>query len=158
MTITARPYTTQVSGIAISVAQDLAEIQPADDKPVELAGCEIAQYSDLQDAAEEVLRTAIRRGNTSSGSGGTTPTIRATNVHDAAGAMVVEANNTTKASTAGGTHNSSGWNIRIAPTIWWWPDNFPMMATQAETTLCHELVAAPTDAVSCEQTHYMKEY
>lgn len=158
MPVPARGYTTMFAAVAVSAAQDLFEIQPQDDKPIELAGVEYAQSSDLGDAQEEVMRTAIRRGNTASGSGGSTPTEAAVNVHDAAVAVVTEANNTTKANTSGATFQNSGFNIRIAPVPMWFPEHFQNLATQAETTLCHELVAAPADAITLDGTGYMKEY
>lgn len=147
-----------MAGVSVSLAQDFWEIQCADDKPVAMRGCEFAQSSDLGDAAEEVLRTAVRRGNTTSGSGGSAPTMRAADVHDAAPAAVLEANNTTKATTAGATLTNSGFNIRIAPTPFWWPDNFGPLSDQGQTSMCHELVAAPADAVTIDQTLYAREY
>ena len=158
MPVPARGYTSMVAGVSVSAAQDFWEVQPADDKPIEMFGAEFAQSSDVGDAAEEILRVAVRRGNTTSGSVGTTPTEAAVNVHDAAVAVVTEANNTTKASTAGATLYNSGFNIRIAPTPFWFPEHASFLATQAETTMCHELVAAPADAVTIDQTLWMREY
>lgn len=154
----ARDGTASVAGVSVSAAQDFFEVQPADDKAVQFRGIEVAQSSDLGDAAEEVLRTAIRRGNTASGSGGSSPTPMAADRNDTAPAYAAEANNTTKANTSGATYHRSGFNIRIAPTPTWFPDNFAPLASQADTTQCVELVAAPADAVTIDATLFAREF
>lgn len=154
----ARDGTARVAGVSVSAAQDFFEYQPADDKPVQFRGAEYGQSSDLGDAAEEVLRTAIRRGDTVSGSGGSTPSALASDTGDTAPGASVEANNTTKANTSGVVLQSTAFNIRIAPTPWWFPDNFAPLAKQGNTTMCWELVAAPADAVTLDQTVYAREF
>ena len=69
-----RIYSVVFSAVAVSAAQDLFEITPADDKPVEIVGIELGQSSDAGDAADELLQISIIRGFTTSGSGGTAPT------------------------------------------------------------------------------------
>lgn len=147
----------RTAGVGASAAQDLAEIQPADDKPVRLLGYDVAQSSDLGDAQEEVGRYAVRRGNTVSGSGGSTPTPAAADRNDTAPAYAVEMNNTTKANTSGGTLTNGGQNWRAAPAPFWFPAELIPVASQADTTLCVELVAAPADSVTIDTTVYVVE-
>lgn len=146
------------SGVAITVAQDLFELVPADDKPIKATGFELGQSTEVGDAAEENVRLAVRRGNTTSGSGGSTPTVNAADPHGASPAVTAEANNTTKATTAGATILSTGWNERVTPMVWWYPDQFAPGADQGNSRLCIELVAAPADSVTVEQTAYVKEF
>jgi hypothetical protein len=153
-----RDYSVPVQGVAVSAAQDIYEIIPADDKPIKQVGLEIGQSTEVGDAAEEGLRIAIRRGDTVTGSGGSAPTVRAPDPHDAAAGFTAEANNTTKANTSGVVIAATAWNIRIVPQQWWWPDNFPVGADQGNSRMCDELVAAPADAVTADHTAWIREF
>jgi hypothetical protein len=147
----------QVQGVSVTAAQDLFEHTPADDKPVKVMGDELAQTSDFGDSAAEGLPIAIRRGNTTSGSGGSAPTVRSGDRNASAAGFTAEANNTTKATTSGATILNTGWNVQIPEHIWW-PDNFGISASQADTTVCTELVSAPADALTVQQTQYTREW
>lgn len=153
-----RDYLLQVQAIAQTAAQDLYEVLPADDKVTKFIGMELGQTTEFGDAQEEEYSLAIRRGNSTSGSGGTTPTVRSADKHDASGGFSAEANNTTKATTAGATFWNGAWNLRISPAIWWWPDNYGISAEQGDTTACVELIAAPADSVTVNQTLYVREW
>lgn len=155
-----RDYGVQVSAVSVgTAAQDLFEFAAADDKPIRLIGLELGQDSEMGDAAEEAIRLAIRRGNTASGSGGSTPTVRALDKHDGAAGFAAEANNTTKANTSGATFWSSAWNERISPSIWWWPDQFGVMSDQGDTTgPVVEMVTTIADALTLNQSAYVREY
>jgi hypothetical protein len=153
-----RDYSASVQAVAMTVAQDLWEIVPADDKPLKIIGHVLANSTDFGDAQEEGFRLAIRRGDTVSGSGGSAPTVRAMDPHDAAAGFTVEANNTTKANTSGVVIDASGWNIRITPQNFWWPDNFAPGADQGNSRMCLELVAAPTDSVTVDLSAYPREF
>ena len=71
----ARIYTVQFDNVSVSAAQDLFEITPADDKPVDIVGLFLSQtgVADVGDAAEELLPVQIIRGFTTSGSAGSAP-------------------------------------------------------------------------------------
>lgn len=155
-----RDYTVQVQAVSVgTAAQDLFEFGPADDKPIKIIGLELGQDTELGDAAEEAMRLAIRRGNATTGSGGSAPTVRATDKHDAAAAFAAEANNTTKASTGSPiTILNTAWNERMSPSIWWWPDNFGVSSDQADTTACIEMVTTIADALTLNQTAYVREF
>src|SRR5690242_16165892 len=94
-----RVYTVTFQAVAITVSQDLFEITPADDKPVQFLGLFLAQNTDVGDAQDEILRWSVIRGFTTSGSGGSAPTPRPTKRSDAAAGFAAEVNNTTKATT-----------------------------------------------------------
>jgi hypothetical protein len=93
-------YHVTVVNVSISAAQDLFEIAPADDKPVELVSV-LVTWRDSE--ANEQLTVTIQRrsGAFTSGSGGTTPTANPRVIGDRAAGFTVEANNTTRAT--GGT-------------------------------------------------------
>lgn len=156
-----RMYSVSFENVSISAAQDLFEISPADDKPVKLHCLVLSNVggtADAGDAQEELLRILVRRGHTTSGSGGSAPTPRPVDSSaEAAAGFAAEVNNTTIAS-AGTTHDlhPDGWNIRIPYVFPWTPETRPG-ASQADTTIVVRLVAAPNDAVSCSGTLYVEE-
>src|ERR1041385_261000 len=138
-----RDYSGSTQAVAVTAAQDLAEIVPADDKPLKIIGFVLGNRTDFGDAQAEILPTAVRRGDTVSGSGGSSPTIRADDPHDASAGYTQEANNTTKANTSGVVVDAGGWNVQYVPGVFWYPDNFAPGADQGNSRICHELVAAP---------------
>jgi hypothetical protein len=153
-----RVYTVVFQAVAITASQDLFEISPADDKPVQFLGLFLAQSTDFGDAQDEVLRWSVIRGFTSSGSGGTAPTPRATKRSDAAAGFAAEVNNTTKATT--GTTNilhADGFNVRVGCAFWWTPETTPE-ASQADTTMVVRLEAAPADSITFDGTLYVAEF
>ncbi len=94
---------------------DLLEVVAAAAKPLVILGFDIAQTSDVGDAAEEILQLSIKSGQSTSGSGGSASTPVANDTSNAAASFTAEQANTTKAS--GGTivtHYTFGWNVRIA--------------------------------------------
>lgn len=152
-----RMYSVEFENVAVSVAQDLFEITPADDKPCIVHGIYISQSSDVGDAEEEMLRVRIIRGHATSGSGGSAPTPRPLNPTDPAAGFTAEANNTTIASagTAVNLH-SEAFNIRTGWQYIPTPEMRPEV-TQGQTTLVVRLLAAPTDALSMSGTLYIEE-
>ncbi len=151
-----RAYTVPVQNVAISAAQDVYEVAPADDKPCIFDGVDLGQSTDYGDAAAEGVRLAIRRGDTVSGSGGSSPSIRVPDPQDASAGFTVEANNTTKANTSGVAMWGSAWNVQQAGQIWF-PDTFPIKVSQVESRACLELVAAPADSLTCDHTLFVRE-
>lgn len=143
-----RIYYVDLIATAVTVAVDVIEITVADDKPIEILGFEILQTTDLGDAQEEIIGLEWVRGNTASGSGGSTPTPRPKNPSDAAAAFTCETFNTTQASAGTGIilpHH--GWNIRI-PTQVIYPPEIAPEASQGNTLLCLRMMAAPADSIT----------
>lgn len=152
----ARMYSVIFSAVAVSAAQDLFEITPADDKPVSIVGLEIGQSSDAGDAADELLQISIIRGFTASGSGGSAPTPGVLDPIDTAAGFTAEVNNTTPANTGSSvTLMTTTFNVRAGYLNWWPPECRPQ-ASQANTTIVVR-ITAPADAVTMSGTLYVME-
>jgi hypothetical protein len=151
-----RLYTVVFSAVAVSAAQDLFEITPADDKPVEIVGIELGQSSDAGDAQDESLQISIIRGFTTSGSGGTAPTPAVLIPANTAAGFTAEVNNTTLANTGTtATLHTGCWNVR-AGYINWFPEGARPTATQSNTTMVVRQTA-PADAITMSGTLYVRE-
>lgn len=153
----ARVYTVSFENVAVTAAQDFFEVSPADDHPVVILGVFIDQFSDVGDAAEEILRWKIIRGHTTSGSGGSAATARPMDSGDSAALFSAEVNNTTIASAGTAVDLHAGaFNIRSGLAIWFPPEATPV-ANQGNTTIVVRLMAAPADALSMSGTLYVAE-
>lgn len=155
-----RMYTVQFDAVTVSAAQDLFEITPADDKPIQICGLSLDNVggtADAGDASEELLRLAVIRGFTSSGSAGSAPTPVPCQFGDAAAAFTAEVNNTSLATTGSSTQPwSLGWNPRV-PLREFLPQEYWISASQANTTIVVRLVTAPADAMSTSGTLWVAE-
>jgi hypothetical protein len=151
-----RIYTVVFSAVAVTAAQDLFEITPADDKPVEIVGIELGQSTDFGDAADETLQISIIRGHATSGSGGSAPTPQPLSPVDTAAGFTAEVNNTTIASTGTAVTLHTGcWNVR-AGYINWFPESMRPTASQANTTIVVRQTA-PADSITMSGTLYVRE-
>jgi len=151
-----RRYTVIFSAVAVTAAQDLFEITPADDKPVNLLGLFIGQTSDAGDAADELLQVSVIRGYTASGSGGSAPTPAPLDPVDTASGFTAEVNNTTVANTGTAvTLHTDTFNVRSGYQLWWTPETTPR-ASQANTTIVVRLTA-PADSLTMSGTLYVEE-
>lgn len=152
-----KTYTVVFAGVAATAQQDLFEITPADDRPIEILGLHLSQTTELGDAAEEQLRIAIIRGHTTSGSGGSAPTPQLTDPRDSAAGFTAEVNNTTIASAGTGvTLHEDTWNVRV-PYSQWWPPECAIGADQGNTTIVVRLLTTPADSITINGTLYVKE-
>jgi hypothetical protein len=133
--------------VAVTAAQDLFELIPTSAKPLVVEDGELSQSTELGDAQEEQLVLRWRRGNTTTGSGGTSPTPVKKNPSFAAASFTAKANNTTKA-TAGtvDTLMPSTWQIRAEKRFMVLPQG--VVECPAGSRLCLELVNAPADSVT----------
>ena len=152
-----RVYTVEFEGVAVSVAVDLFQITPADDKPCEVIGLFFGQSSDVGDAAAEILRYRVIRGHTTTGSGGASPTPRPLNRSGAAAGFTAMTNNTTIASAGTGLNLHSDVAHIASGEKLWLPEGCEWEASQADTTLVVRLMAAPTDALTMSGTLYVVE-
>jgi hypothetical protein len=153
----ARSYSISFSAVAVSVEQDLFEITPGDDHPVEIVGLELGQSSDSQDAQDEQLQIQIIRGHTTGGSGGSSVTSPPPmDPSDNTANFAAEVNNTTIAS-AGTTQAllRTCWNVR-AGYINWFPEDCRPVASQSNVTIVVRQ-SAPADAVTLSGTLYLIE-
>lgn len=152
-----RPYAVTFANAATTTAADFFEITPADDKPVALLGVFIGQSTESGDAAAELLRWAVIRGFTSSGSGGSAPTPVALNPNDTAAAFTAETMNTTVATTGTTTTpHASTFHVATGINHWWTPETAPR-ATQGNTTIVVRLVSTPADSITFDGTLYVAE-
>jgi hypothetical protein len=155
-----RLYSVAFTGQTITTAggdRDLFYVAPADDKPVVLHAVYLAQYSDVGDAAEEILRVDIVRGHTTVGSGGSSATPEPLDKIDTASGATARTNDTTIASAgAGVTVHADAFNIRggwvYIPT----PET-RIRCSQSEGSLVVRLMAAPADDVSMSGVLYFEE-
>lgn len=154
-----RLYWVDMVPTAVTVAADLLELNPADDKPIVVRALNLHQITDVGDAAEEIISVAWVRGNATSGSGGSTPTPVPCNPSDAAAGFGVEAFNTTQASTGtpvfGPRH---GWNIRAPLERPYTPDEGFQVSQGAGVRLCLRMNAAPADSITIGGSVLVEEF
>lgn len=141
----AQVHVTTFDNLSITTATDILHGTVATEKPVELLEMALTQFSDLSDAAEEVLRIGLFRGVTG-GSGGSALTENPMSGGDSASSLAVLANNTS-ISTGGTQIDLIGWNIRI-PLLWCPVPELRPIITNTYDPFAFRLLAAPADAVS----------
>lgn len=152
-----RMYTVVIDAVAVSAVQDLIELTAADDRPIEIAGIFLSQSSDAGDAAAEMLRYRIRRGQTVSGSGGSSATPVPVNPRDAAAGFTAEINNTTQAGT--GTIvvvHADAFNVQAGLQLLL-PEEFRPGTDQGSNILTIDCPAAPADALTVSGAIYVRE-
>jgi len=151
-----RTYSVIFSAVSVSAAQDLFEISPASNKPIEIIGIELGQSSDAGDAQDELLQISFIRGHATSGSGGSSPTPQPLEPNEAAAGFTAETNNTTVASTGTAVTLQTGcWNVR-AGYINWFPEGCRPAATSSSSSLVVRQTA-PADAITMSGTLYVRE-
>lgn len=153
----ARSYAITFENVAVAAAQDLFEVNPAADRPVEIVACYLSQSTELSDAAEEQLRLSIVRGHSTSGSGGTAATPVPLSPLDVAAGATAEVNNTTIASAGTAvTLHAETFNVRAG---WVYVPDAESRPTASDTqgTLVVRLLAAPADSVTMGGTLIIRE-
>lgn len=151
-----RIYYVNFENVAVSAAQDLFEVTPADDKPVRLLW---ARVSNVVSEVSEQLRIRVKRlpATVTSGSGGSTPTIQKAVSADASAGFAAEANNTTPATTSGTAQVlwAEGFNVL---TGWDWlptPECVPVFV-QGEALII-DLPTAPGSSTNMSGTICLEE-
>lgn len=155
--MTGRIYTVSFTGVTVTLADDLFEITPADDKPCQIIGLFIGQSSDPGDAQAEQTGYRIIRGHTTSGSGGTSTTPVRSGGSGAAAGFTAETCNTTPASGGTTVDLHAGVINWQAGEYLWLPEGCEWGASQADTTLVVRLIAAPADSLTVSGTLYVRE-
>ena len=155
-----RIYSVEFENVTVATAggdQELFALTAADDKPIEIVGMHLAQFSDVGDAAEEVLRLRVIRGHATASSGGAAATPRPVKPNDAAAGFTARTNDTTIASTGTPVNLwSGGFNIRI-PSDYWFPQTCELGTDQTAGILVVRLMAGPTDDVVMSGTLWVRE-
>ena len=147
MPVPGRFYTlTWDADTAVTTILDIFNVDPAADKPVVIHELRIWQTTDLQDAAEEIIRISIRRGYTTTSSGGASAVVGKANPGDAAASFTARCRDTTVATTATPDfQHQDGWNIRV-PYIWTpAPSDQPI---SMNPIMVVRLDAAPADSIT----------
>lgn len=144
-----------VAAVAVTAAQDVFEIVAPTTHIIDLREVRISQYSDAGDAAAELLSVQILRGYTTSGSGGSTPTLYSP---QGAGspAGTYEANNTTVAQTGGGKIAlADSFNIAAG---WWYrpPADERIQVQPGERVVVR--ITAPADSLTVNASLVVEEH
>jgi hypothetical protein len=151
-----RTYAVTFNAVAVSAAQDMFEITPADDKPCEIVSMHLGQYSDAGDAAAELLGISIVRGFTASGSGGSSATPAPMDPGSSAAGFTAEVNNTTVANTGTTTTlHSDAFNVQAGYNYIPPLDARPKV-NQGNTSLVVR-ITAPADALTMNGTLIVRE-
>lgn len=104
---------------------DLAELTPADDKPIHVRQIRLGQTSELGDAAEEGADLTIEHlaATVTSGNGSAVTPVPADSAVNVAAGFTAEVNGATVGTTSGTKTilETLPWNIRNTPCEWsWW--------------------------------------
>ena len=137
---------------------DLFELDPLDDRPIELCGLELKVTSEVAEAQEEWLRLQVIRGHATDGTGGTSKTPRPLNpVHPAAG-FTGDVLRTVIAS-AGTAQNlySGGMNVRIGYDWGPVPEGFGYTCLEADGLLVVRLLSTVADDLMMNGTAWVRE-
>lgn len=152
-----RLYVATFAAVAVAAQQDLFELVAAAGKPLLIHGFELGQSSENGDAQDENLAILLKRGQTTSGSGGSAaaaPAVLDPSMSTAG--FTFEANNTTKAS-AGTivTLYSTSWSVRTPSPYIFTPELRPFVPASGRATL--ELATTPADSITMQGTMWVEE-
>lgn len=156
-----RCYTVSFAASAQAGAVDWFELIAGSTAGLVLLGLDIAQTTELGDAAEEQIGWTIKRatGTYTSGSGGNTgvarPPVRA---GDAAATFTAETLNTTQIAVGTGTLTTvlqSAFNVRTGLREIWTPES--AISCGVSSALAIGMAAAPADSITWVGTAYVAE-
>jgi hypothetical protein len=154
-----RIYSAQFTGQAVTVSADLFELTAPSTRLVCIHGIVLGQYTDVGDAAEEILSILFKRGTAATTSGstpGSSPTPIPLEHGQGAAGSTVECYNSTKMS--GGTIetvHADTWNVR-GQFIWLpTPEMRPWLAVSERFTV--EAATAPADSLTMNGTLFFEE-
>lgn len=131
---------------------DLVSLQPADDKPIRLAGWIVGQTSEVGDIQEEDLQLTIRHLTATvtigTGGGAVTPVPNRPGTDVAAG-FTARAGDTAVATTDGTNTimERLGWNERNTPWERWIPEELRPRAAQGEALVFRNETTVADDVV-----------
>jgi hypothetical protein len=150
-------YTAVFNAVNVTAQQDLFEITSPTDAITIIHALELSQSSEVGDVQEEMLNILFKRGQTTSGTGGT-QALASNPIETGSSAYggTVDANNTTKA-TLGTivTLRADNWNVRM-PYLWMpTPEMRPITGPGIRMTI--ELATTPADAITMSGTLWFEE-
>jgi hypothetical protein len=152
-------YSAPMDALAFTTATDVFECTPAADRPMILYGMRLCQTTDLQDAAEEVLRIGIYEDVTAGSTGTALTEVPYTNESAMAAPTAAVVANRGTASTGGTLIDIIGWNVRIP--LEWFPipelrPKFTNIAAEGPVS-SFRLLAAPADSITVSGCLYWTE-
>lgn len=150
-------YTVSFTAVAVTAQQDLFEWVAPSDACVVVHWVRLSQSTEVGDAQEEGLSLLFKRGQTTSGSGGSSATPVPTEAGFAAAGGTYEVNNTTKA-TAGTivTLHPENWNVRAQNDWLATPETRFVLSPGIRGTL--ELATTPADSITMSGVAYIEEF
>ena len=150
-------YAVVFSGVAVTAQQDLFEVTAASTKVLCIHGFELSQSTEVADAQEEGLSIRVKRGATTSGSGGSAFTPLPYQINQGASSFSAEINNTTIASAGTIVElHSTNWNVRNSPCTWFYtPETRPWVAVSERLTV--GLLTTPADSITMSGTLWVEE-
>lgn len=152
-------YSAPMDALAFTAATDVFEITPAADRPIRIYGMSLCQTTDLQDAAEEVLRIGLYTDVTAGSTGTALTEVPYTNESASAAVTTAVVANRGTASTGGTLIDIIGWNIRVP--LFWYP--IPELRVKLSNIAAEgpvssfRLMAAPTDSITISGCLYWEE-
>lgn len=152
-------FAVPIASTAQAGAIDWVEVRAASGRSLRLVEIRVGQSTEVGDAAEEMIRWAIKRGvgTVTSGSGGSSPTITSVDGGGTAG-FTAEVNNTTQIAVGTGTLTivaQDPFNVRTGllyvplPEVRW--------AVMNQDYLAIGMAAAPADSITWEGCAYFEE-
>lgn len=150
-------YSASFTGVAVTAQQDIFELAAPSSKAVIIHEVRLSQSSDVKDTEEEILPILLRRGvGSTTGSGGSTPTVIKLQTGDGTAGVVAKANNTTRMSTGTiTTMVATTWNVRTEFLYLPTPECRPVLAPSERFTA--ELSGTPADSLTCHGTILFEE-
>jgi len=148
-------YAATFAAIAVTAAQDVWEIATPATTRGRLREVRIGQYSDVGDAAAELISVQIIRGYTTTGSGGASVTPVNLRPWSRAAVCTVKRNNTTVAQDGTGSVLFSD-TFNIASGLWYRPAESEMIYLDASQRLVVR-ITAPADELSMNSTLVFEE-
>lgn len=143
------------SAVSISAQQDLFEVLAPSGNSVCIHGLYLSQVTAVGDANEKDLQILVKRGQTTTGSGGSTVTPVDIGCTAASFGGTVKANNTTKATSGTiSTLHSEGWNIRGTYPLLATPETRLWIPAGVRATI--ELATTPASAYVTSGTLYLE--
>lgn len=157
----ARAYTASFTAQTVAQASgdyELVELDPADDKAIELYAFVLGATSELGDAAEEILNLNVIRGHTTDGTGGASFTPKPLNLGDTAAGFTADTLRTAIAS-AGTSEVLMGDTMNVRAGYSWgpMPEGYGFVCREADGLLVVRLTAAVTDDVTMTGTFWVRE-
>lgn len=150
-------YTSTFVAIAVTAQQDFFEITSPTDAITIIHAVELFNLTEVGDTQEEQLSVLYKRGQTTSGTGGTQAiTSQPVETGSSAFGGVVDINNTTKASVGTiQTLRADAWNVR-SPYLWLpTPEMRFILGPSMRFTV--ELATTPADSITMSGTLTFEE-